>query len=619
MKNKKTDNINLAAQNFWCKIEEELVSNTLGTNEKVIDSKVIRNDSEKFEIYVFANFDICNFTKYKREHSNWVELLQNFLYTVSNPTSDWSISRFWKFNGDSLTFRKKVKSVDEICVFIEQTQGHLIQLQNFLNKENKSYKKIYVKAAVWVAGFSNSKEEHIVNNTRFCKSPFGEEFVGENIDEDFRLSTCSKAGKLVVDPKIVLIVYMYSILCSFVEKNKSEIDSMQYRDTTEFETSLIRKIDKDLRQQQILYDVNDEKTKNIILHIVQKLTNTDFKKFHDSVNKIRDSFYLMEYSKCKGVWDDRDYPIFWYINDLQHCELVYDEIINGENLRDHRLNKLINTTIPVPEKNEDYCYFKNARTQLLNICAQIEVLSSVDQLVKHLSPYPLGVSEETIYDTANLYYMVACVLIKEGKDEGVLVFKRTNSRKHLKFVWDLVPIKHAKTYKANEVYGICDYLKNMLNKKLNLINPSFDISEKFTIPKDEVRDSIKPIAFCNVYRNGENHNGILCMAEVVIDSTVDEFLSKLNQCIKSDPAKQYDQVRLVSLENIKDSDIIIENSKLTIKSLSPYEVKRDSDNVAIDDSFISFLPKSSETNFEYGISFLGDSIKQILEGRKNAN
>lgn len=112
---------------FWSQMLKEVSSEKINIQKGIIDSDIIikDNDAEKFETYIFANFDICNFTKYKREHSDWVVLLQNFLYTVSNPTSDWSVSRFWKFNGDSLTFRKKVKSVDEICRFLQQTQGHL--------------------------------------------------------------------------------------------------------------------------------------------------------------------------------------------------------------------------------------------------------------------------------------------------------------------------------------------------------------------------------------------------------------------------------------------------------------------------------------------------------------
>lgn len=617
---KKENEIAKVARQFWDEIESEVASSE-SNSKKTIDSTIIRNDPEKFETYIFANFDICNFTKYKREHSDWVELLQNFLYTVSNPTSDWSVSRFWKFNGDSLTFRKKVKSVDEICRFIKQTQGHLIQLQNFLNKGQKSYKKIYVKAAVWIAGFSNSdeKNKHIVNNTRFCRSPFGEEFVGENIDEGFRLSSCSKAGKLVVDPKIVLIVYLYSILCTFLEKKQKEIEkirNLKDLNNVEYNRVLIQIIDDFFKQKQIYYNFEDEKTKNILLHISKELIGVDLEKFRELVSQTESAFYLMEYAKCKGVWDDRDYPIFWYVEDLQRCELVYDEIINGQNLRDHRLYKLINSrkTNFKTEENPDYCYFTNAKIQLINVCGQIEVLSSIKELVEHLTPYPLGFSEETIFDTANLYYMVACVIVKDGIDKGILIFKRSSTRKHLKFVWDFVPIKHARTYKTNEVYGICDYLENMLCKKLNFQNNKYEDSKTFTIKRDLTRDSIKPYAFCNVYRNGENHNGILCVAEVNVDSDLDEFLSGLTNLLKEDPQKQYETCRLITLDSIQNDDIVI-GDELIIKSLSPYQVKFDSDNVAIDDSYVTFGPKTSDDNCEFGISYLGYSIKQILEER----
>lgn len=610
---------------FWSQMLKEVSSEKINIQKGIIDSDIIikDNDAEKFETYIFANFDICNFTKYKREHSDWVVLLQNFLYTVSNPTSDWSVSRFWKFNGDSLTFRKKVKSVDEICRFLQQTQGHLVQLQKFLNEKQESYKKIYVKAAVWIAGFVNYKnhQQRIVNNTRFYKSPFGEEFVGENIDEGFRLSSCSKAGKLVVDPKIVLIISLYTVLGSVVKNIRRDMIKIGKKFAKDDE-ELLKMVDKQLRKRNIYYDLENDKTRKILISITKKILSSDSDKFIPLVSSTNDCFYLMEYAKCKGVWDDRDYPIFWYIEDLKHCELVYDEIINDKNLRDHRLHKLIHNQNPknqLGDKDEDVCYFKNAKIQLMRVCGQIEVLSSICQLVEHLTTSPLGFSEETIYDTANLYYMIACVVVKDGKDKGILIFKRTKERKHLKYVWDFVPIKHSRIYKPNEVYSICDYLTNMLSKKLNLSNSSNGIDKMFTIVKDKVRDSVKPYAFCNVYRNGESHNGILCVAEVNVVTSIEEFLMNLTDCIRNDPQKQYDDVQLVKLENIIDTDINIEYGKKIIKTLSPIQVKNDSDNVAIDDSVATFSPTNSNNGEEYGISYLGQSIKQILEERRYEN
>ncbi len=598
---------------LWNEIINDVQKINFKADQGLIKTSVIVGDFEKFETYIFANFDICNFTKYKREHSDWVELLKNFLFTVSNPAPDWSVPHFWKFNGDSLTFRKKVKSVYEICFFIKQAQGHLTELQKFLNKTNKSNKYIYVKAAVWIAGFVDPKSpnERLVNNTRFYKSPFGEEFVGENMDEGFRLSMCSKAGKLIIDPKIVLITNLYSLLNYFVENNKNIGNLKKDEQGKIDEKGAIEFINEQFKKDNIRYDLSNKKILDILLIILHNLLSMeDYKDFKQLVSKTSDCFYLMEYATCKGVWDDRDYPIFWYIEDINNCDLVYDEIVDGKKLREHKLYDLIQ------KDNKDYkTYFKNARIDLLNICGQIEVLSTIEQLVKNLSTMPLGYSEETIYDTANLYYMVACVVVKDGIDKGVLIFKRAKARKHLKYVWDLVPVKHSRIYKPNINFSIRDYLLNMIGTRLNL---SENIRNNIVIRKDEIRDSIKPYAICNIYRNGEVHNGILCVAEMNINSKVASFVSEIRNCIKE--KNQYDDVQLISLDNINNNDneydIIIKGKKnYTIKSLSPEQVRFDSNEVAIDENYATFTPRSDDA-CEYGISYLGYSIKQILEERK---
>jgi len=216
---KKIDIDNDTVISFWNEIEQGALSINYNTAEGLTSPSAILDlpTDDVTEVYLFANFDICNFTKYKREHHNWIKLLQKFLLTTSSPSNDWTVTKFWKFNGDSLTFRKKVGSVDEICRFVDQAQDHLDKLQEFLNEDNSTHKNIYVKFAVWIAGFSTN-ESRVVNNTKFSKSPFGEEFVGENIDEGFRLSSCSKAGKLLIDPKIVAIISLFFAVFDIINK-----------------------------------------------------------------------------------------------------------------------------------------------------------------------------------------------------------------------------------------------------------------------------------------------------------------------------------------------------------------------------------------------------------------
>ena len=583
---------------FWNEIEQGALSINYNMTEGLTNPSAILDlpDNDTTEIYLFANFDICNFTKYKREHHDWIKLLEKFLITTSSPSNDWTVTKFWKFNGDSLTFRKKVGSVDEICRFVDQAQDHLDKLQEFLNQDNTIYKNIYVKSAVWIAGFSG-KTDRVVNNTKFCKSPFGEEFVGENIDEGFRLSSCSKAGKLLVDPKIVAII---SLFCSVLDVINEYGEDFWNTD------SFLKDLKNDTIKNSLGYNYSNKKVVEISRIIAQKLQPFScYSSLHNLTKETSERFYLMEFKKCKGVWDDRDYPIFWYIRNPKKCEFVYDEIIAGESLRKHKICKLINDNDDSKNAKKEFEY---DRHNLLTICGQIEVLSAIKELVLSLTPNPQGASEETIFDTANLYYMVACVVQKDGRDQGVMIFKRTPQRKHLKHVWDLVPIKHGRTFRPGLDFGICDYLQTMLNHKLNL----HEYADKFVMEKDCYRNSIKPYALCNIYRNGENHNGVLCVAGVSVESSIDDFLIEIKNNIVQDD--QYCDVKLINLNNICKDSFDITVGELKIRSLSVEEVRKDSNEVAIDPHHDTFCLECDMQN-SLGISYLGYSIKQILEER----
>ena len=76
-----------------------------------------RDDSKENEIFLFVNFDICNFTKYKREHSSWFKLLRKFINVCLSKVSNYPLE-FWKFNGDSITYKLKIQGVHEICSYI---------------------------------------------------------------------------------------------------------------------------------------------------------------------------------------------------------------------------------------------------------------------------------------------------------------------------------------------------------------------------------------------------------------------------------------------------------------------------------------------------------------------
>lgn len=534
----------------------------------------------KFEIFLFANYDICNFTRYKRNNKNWIILLQKFIFSGINSSTEWPM-QFWKFNGDSITYRKKIQSIDELCRFIKKAYVRLENFEKVLNMDSTINETVFIRGSIWISGFKGkSCNDYIANNATFLKKQFGQEFVGENIDEGFRLSSCSKASNLAVDPKIVYILNLYDQILS---KNCKECPSGFSED--DFNRFLQTKID-------VLNGSKYSSARKIIEDTIKKL-------------------YLMEYQKCKGVWNDRSYPIFWYIEDINKKKFVYDEIVDGKILLEHKINSYLEGDISKE--------FSKRRVEIANICFQVGIIETIRSLLMNLDFFPYNPSSgELVFDTAKLYYMIACVIENNSSQQGILIFKRSNNRHHLKNVWDLIPIKHARMKINSSTSVVEDYLKQMLIKELNLDNNNdLNIKHMIRFYMDKKRGSVKPWALCNIYRNGEVHNGILCAASIDIgDLEIDDFIAKMKKGVVTIENNKYSDIKLVTYDEVSScSDesaydyFTVDNIK--IRTLSLEEVSDNSNEVCNNFTYESiFDVLNNET--EYGVSYLGYSIKQIL-------
>lgn len=562
---------------FIDKQEKRAQKEKVNPNDRDINfEKFINSNDNSFEVFVFANYDICNFTRYKKNHRNWTKLLQKFIYYGINSSTEWPM-QFWKFNGDSITYRKKIQSIDELFRFIQKAN---VQLKNFeivLNDDTNEFKTICIRGAIWISAFTNCEDKTCcVNNATFQKSQFGKEFVGENIDEGFRLSACSKASNLVVDPKIVYILTLYH---NILTKNDRSCPLGFNQD--EFSEFLEEKIDT---------------------LTLAKQTSDALKELDNTVKR----FYLMEYQKCKGVWNDRSYPIFWYIEDLKKINYIYDDIVDGKILLEHRINTCKN--------NDDIqIEFETKRIEILKICYQVGAVDTIRELLMNLSFLPDDSSSgEFVFDTAKLYYSIACVLQCNDEKKGILILKRSKNRHHLKNVWDLIQVKHARL-KITSVNIIEEYLKQMIINELKLPE-NIDIE----IYTDKKRRTVKPWAFCNVYRNGEVHNGILCAATLDVGNTsVEDFLLHTKKLILSDSEGKYSDIKLVTYDSVDSCSEESENDyfvvdDVVIRSLGLEEVSYNSNEVYNNYEYESNFDVLRNEN-EFGISFLGFSLRQILE------
>lgn len=596
------------------KIAEPIKKNNADQDEdlSLINEKKLEKTESDSSVELFVNYDICNFTKYKNEHSNWLDLLQKFIEFATDLTEDFPSEvpfNFWKFSGDAITFRQTITSVYEIAVAIEIANKLLSCMEKELNKVNaRTYSNVYIKAAIWIAEFMPA--ENKADNIKFRKSEFGQEFVGKNMDEGFRICTCSKADIMAVDPKIVHIFNVYAHL---VEKNN---DSQQM-DGKSSQSTLKLKDDSDIKKDIFLENLSSlgRKWSDLIKSIREKIRTSleNDEIIMKKIVEVGNDFYFITFQHCKGVWCDREYPIFWYINQIENKVFLYDETVGEETLRKHDIYRLssFGNAHKEAERKVLIDQFDENKSALLAVFEQVRVSYSIYSLLVKLQAKATTSNSYQIINTANLYYMVAIVVKSDSEDLGVLIFKRkAKGRKHLKNVWDLVPIKHTPTRTINSE----NMLKEYLESRLKLVLP---YSLKFDILTDDARKSIVPVSLCNVYRNGVVHNGILCISELNINSESKEsFLNDLKEKLQDNEC--YSDVKLVSLKEItnKNDEEYICINDLMIRSLTPQEVSEDSNRVSENPDVVSKFDELIKDE-EYGISYLAISIKQILMGRKN--
>lgn len=543
-------------------------------------------DNKTYEVELFVNYDICNFTKYKTENPDWLELLTAFinyglLYPSEFPT--W----FWKFSGDALTFHKRIQSIYEIMDVVKRADYMLHWLQHMMNeyikKKVENHSKIYLKAAIWISGFEEIKSSDRkdinknVNNIKFKKSAFGQEFVGENIDEGFRLCTCAKADVLTVDPKIVYILNLFSLVSKQIG-----VDDLKTK-----------------------YGINESIAQFVLDGFETMFKGVEAEELCKRLKEINEKIYFVEFQKCKGVWDDRAYPIYWFIDDIKSKEFIYDDIIGLKYLYEHPIYRLKENYLGDKKFDGMESTFLLNKNNLFSICRQVGKEECVKSLIEHLKWSPETSLDEKTVDSANLYYMIATVVVVDGKDQGVLIFKREKDRVHLKGVWDFTPIKHHGNF--------VDQLDRWFFTKIGL---SQDLESYFSLEMDTIRDSLKPFAMCNIYRNGRVNNGILGVSDLKIPSecNVHDILSEIKKCALN---SGYSDMKLVTYEMVKDmtkDQDVFDVGNVRIRSLTPLEVSTDSNYVINDPDYeTKFDVKGDETDF--GISYLGISIKEILESR----
>jgi len=252
----------------------------------------------------------------------------------------------------------------------------------------------------------------------------------------------------------------------------------------------------------------------------------------DRIDEILKHIYFLGYTKNKGIWDERMYPVFWYFNkDLKNA-VFYDEHFN-ESLVSEIINKPDDKRLEI-------------LGQLLHIFTQVNVYDEMERILSLLlveGPIQYSVEKKGY---TSLYYSVACVNISSG---NVLIAKRSGNRHHLKNVWDFGSVQDKTTS-----------INHTLEKEYHEL---FGINIKLITDKER-GDNIRPFGFSTTYYNGRPNSCILCHAVIHEEDeqgkplTDDVLIQKIEKHISE--SDLYTHVRLIDYsKSLKYTPLTIED------------------------------------------------------------
>lgn len=431
-------------------------------------------------LYVFFSIDICDSTKLKADVKNWFDanfMLYNVLFESMH---------FWKYNGDEVLYAEQFSNLETLIDIVEKAYVYMKHLQNELcNKFGKSFR---LKGTIWLAeigkDFNSSTCYHVKPNNS------GDEFVGTSIDEGFRLAKKITGSKIVIDPKII---YYFLVVSSIYNNKKDyswfEEDGKFFRYAREIPSSI------------------NDKLENLI----------SFVRF-------------VGFTKLKGIWNNRMYPVFWYYQSDKDNE--YDEELDNIHV--------CPTKIKDPQQSARECYKPET---LENVFNAVNISTDLKRMLNNIAEGNYAYSY-TLNTQATLYYSIACV---NPESNRILIAKRSSQRMHLKGVWEFIPFKH----RSMEIVStIKTEFKTLFGMDINIITDG------------ELEQNIIPLHFCTTYRNGVGHNNLLCVAFFEGARSDEEILKSLREKVDT---KVYEDFAFV---DISDS--------AKYKSLTRKEIENDS-------------------------------------------
>ncbi len=454
---------------------------------KSYSAKYYRNLYEYSEekLYIFLSIDICGSTILKANKENrWFEI-NRILYNY-----DFNRMNFWKLNGDEVLYYEEFNNISHLIEIIKEAYKHIKNMESAINsKENNFTNEIVgLKGTLWIARTDKSDSKDF--DSIRLKNEIITEYIGLSVDEGFRLTQKASKSKLVIDPKIVHLLNQSYLVSENPDLNSS------------------------------------------LKKMACKVSSKDY---IDIFTNIR----FVGYTKLKGIWKDRGYPVFWYFEN-KDTDYEYDEHLDQMYVGD-KIKR---------------CYsFSDEKVNIhMDLNKIFENVSLSNEIKKILAIASKSKPHKSIDSFARLYYSCVCV---NTHTNHVLIAKRSEKRHHLKNVWEFGISKHTST-----PISIAEVIKNDYKNEFGI-----DIE---VVTDGEKENNIIPMHFCTIYRKGTKHNNILCFAKIVGGEYKDEDLIKIIR--KNTDKKRYIDFKFVgkndtqkfetiSIEDIEKDSIMATNNK----------------------------------------------------------
>lgn len=280
------------------------------------------------------------------------------------------------------------------------------------------------------------------------------------------------------------------------------------------------------------------------------------------LKSVANNFRIVNYESCKGVWDDRPYPIIWYSDNWEETILgtKYDETYLGNRVTEEFI------TSKYADKLEKYLCTYDMLSKIYDNVSAFKTIINKILLESDFSMWSKAQMDKQYTAKTYLYYSVVCI---HKKSRGVLVFKRHSERGHLANVWDFDQRKPAQL-----IDGGSDIVQIQ-----NGFYDNFGIKIKVVLDKN--RKSLLPIDIHPIYRKNKIHHGILCFAYIEDDRNSEEILLHLKQQLPKVRSSYgyplYSDVEFVYGKDVTEQDIIFIGNH-TISEIAYEDILNDSES-----------------------------------------